>query len=250
MEGVSHAGTVTLRGQYQKFEKCYFKTIAGPSWNTAIVLRDASFVSCIIESFQTTTQNGGTNFTYVDNTQFANSLILNLGREGNHVLTNCVAKLENNTQYLNAMTIRNSILYYSVSNSYNSNNAYSSFHSIGVNTVTGSSYNYYHSSTPLSQQDLLNIKGLNNVFENFNGTSYTHGVTDLHLKGDAAAMVDEKGRPIGIYGGIMPFDPRVRNPLIGKVTVAPTTTSAGILQVDIQLNEPTNNTNTNTDPNN
>lgn len=249
MEGVSHAGKVTLRGRYQQFVKCYFKTVAGPDWNTAIVLRDASFVNCIIESFETRTSQSGSSYTYVDNTQFANSLILNLGREGNHVLTNCVAKLENTAQYLNTMTINNSILYFNLSSNI-SNNAYSSHHCIGVNTNSSSSYNYYSSPTPLSQQDLHNYKGLSTVFVNFNGSSYTHGATDLHLTGDAAAFVDEEGRQIGMYGGLMPFDPRVRNPLIGKVTVAPTTTADGKLAVDIELNEPANNTNSNTNSNN
>lgn len=234
MEGVSHAETVTLRGRYLQFEKCYFKTITGPGNNTGIVLRDASFVNCIIEDFKTTTRVSGNDYVYLDNTQFTNSVILNkLGPEGNHVITNCVAQLYNYALYLNTMNINNSILYYSLGSN-SSNNAYSSHHCIGINT-SNSNNNYYSSSTPLSEQDLHNYKGLNTVFVNFDGTSYTNGVTDLNLTGDAANILGSDNTQIGIYGGIMPFDPKVRNPLIGKVTVAPQSTSAGELQVEIEL---------------
>lgn len=245
MEGINNACEYVNCVKYDspQFVKCYFRTIRPYGSNSN--MQEATFESCIIGYFQF--QDNGTIKAF--DTRFINSVILNLDdyRNPTYSLTHCVAKASANPSHLNNVTVLNSILYNNTNNT--SVNAINSSNSIGIQTNNSLNNGYFVAYTTLSEQNLHNYKGLNVVFENFDG-SYIHGTTNLMLKGEAATLLGSDNTQIGIYGGQMPFDPRVRNPLIGKVTVAPTTTSDGRLEVDIQLNESTNNTNTNPSTNN
>ena len=250
MEGIyNNSGTVVIRKAYNaQFVKTYFMTINhyynDNGWKYGTEM-NSTYINCIIRNFKH--DNNDYNTT-AHNTRFVNSAILALSSLGNPQIINCVANLNNSTTSLNRASIENSILYcndYTPSSSSNIDANYiTSYYSIGINTYNNS---VYYKSTPANNH-LMNSSSYGNVFESFSGSS---SATSFKLKESVATtFLDENGGQIGMYGGQMPFDPKVRNPLIGKVTVAPTTTSDGKLEVDIQLNEPTNNTNTNPNPNN
>lgn len=252
MEGIyNNSATVMIRKSYNaQFVKCYFMKINhyysdnGMKYGTEM---NSSYIQCIIRNFR---HDDYSYYACAFNTQFVNSAILNLQNSwGNPQIINCVAQLDNSSSSLHNLTVKNSILYCakntSSTNDEIATNYITSFNCIGINTWGNE--RVYYQSTPANNH-LMNRFAYSDVFETFNGSS---SATSFKLKESVATtFLDEDGNQIGMYGGQQPFDPKVRNPLIGKVTVAPTTTSAGKLEVDIQLNEPTNNTNTNPNPNN
>lgn len=248
MEGIYNANEVKYgNANSPQFVKCYFSSFVynSPSGGK---MQNATFVNCIIQKFQA--MRYSTDGVRATDTRFVNSAILDLDGYGNPELVNCVAKVWNGYDVLNTMRVLNSILYYNASWS-STVNAQSSYYSIGFSTAGTSSSHWYYNFNGISDHHIANFHGTDYsiLFKNFDG-SFSAGKTFELQETIASTYLGNDDTQVGMYGGAMPFDPRVRNPLIGKVTVAPTTTSAGILQVDIQLNEPTNNTNTNTDPNN
>lgn len=245
MEGIYNACDQVIYGDVHnpQFVKCFFKTVKGRNFNTSIIMFDAMFVNCIISvKFEGYTTSGGSMFMSQINTQFINSVIVNLDIANNltptsgPTLLNCVAYLKSDASVLNVSTFRNSILYYD----YCRNtlvNAVSSFYCIGVNSKTSGDYvnNYYYYTTGLTDHHIYNYKGgLNTVFKNFRG-SYSAGITFELLDNVAATCLGDDGTQVGIYGGFMPFDPRVRNPLIKKCNVARKSTVDGKLAVDIEV---------------
>ena len=55
------------------------------------------------------------------------------------------------------------------------------------------------------------------------------------LPGVAATYLGSDGTQIGIYGGSMPFDPKILNPSIGHITVGGQTNDQGQLPVTIEV---------------
>ena len=51
----------------------------------------------------------------------------------------------------------------------------------------------------------------------------------------AATYLGSDGTQIGIYGGAMPFDPRILNPNIGHITIGGQTNDQGQLPVTIEV---------------
>lgn len=229
LEGIYHYQKVEYKTAYSpQFIKCSFYQFYSKN-ETGTVMNDAKFFNCIIRDWE----NYETNSGYVaQNTQFTNSIILDGLSDGSPAqLNNCIAKIQ--PYYISHKTVINSIVY----NSFNGNsmgwngNPTTSFYSIGLESFNGS--NYYDLSSGANHH-LYNCNGFSSVFKNFNGT-YSDGVS-FELKDDVAATkLGSDGTQIGIYGGQMPFDPSVRNPLIGRTTVGRTTTSEGKLEVDIEI---------------
>lgn len=234
MEGIYHASSnVKYEKVYNpQFVKCYFKNIKenNESNSSSSVLYDATFINCIIEYFQS-----GYSRNCAKNPQFVNSVILDLDSRNpnNIILTNCVANVAKNYTFLNATIVTNSIIYGAAQ--YNNGvNAYSSYYSIGIQTSTYSSADNFFNYSGLADHHLYNYRGMNTVFKNFTG-SYSPGITFEMLDEVAATRLGDDGTQIGVYGGVMPFDPKVRNPLIKKCNVAKKSTVDGKLAVDIEV---------------
>ena len=232
LEGLYHSQTVKYQTLYNPvFIKCFFNSITYDNSSTSR-MNDARFINCIIKLFGNATANN----TYTaQNTQFYNSVILDgLSNECNDQLINCIARINNGLSDLYHKTIINSIVYESSSNGYN--NGVTSFNSIGINTSTsyGGTYSYYDISSAGGIHNLHNYTSYAQVFKTFRGT-YSDGI-DFHLQDNiAATILGTDSTQVGIYGGQCPFDPSVRNPLIGKATVGRTTTPQGKLEVDIEV---------------
>lgn len=227
LEGLACANTMNYSRVYNpRFVKCLFRTITYTGSHT---MRDAMFMNCIMENFCNLYNNNVASGGYAQNTMFVNSVILNLYRDGSPTLINCVAKFDSGQ--LNAgISVRNSILYDEYGTS--STNVYSVYNSVGICTGN-TSYNYFN-STGTQNHQILNYNSFASVFKTFRG-SIADGV-DFQLQDSlATSFLGTDGTQVGIYGGIMPFDPSVRNPLIKKCNVASRSTADGKLAVDIEI---------------
>jgi hypothetical protein len=227
MEGIYMAGAIMYYSKIfnPQFVRCYFRQIAPTQSNT---MENACFINCVMETFE----NGfDSDIAYSRNAQFVNSVILWLRHYGNPSLINCVAQLYNGPDVLNHVSVNNSIVYWNgISDQIN---AYTSFNSIGINIGTSTNRSFFN-ATGLPNHNLHNFYGFASVFKNFRG-SYSDGITFELLDTVAATCLGSDGTQVGIYGGIMPFDPSVRNPLIKKCNVASRSTADGKLAVDIEI---------------
>lgn len=222
LEGIYHYENVKYQQAYNPFFlKCKFKKITYYIVSSSS-MNNARFLNCIIEQFDYPGNNK------VKGTHFINSVVLDgLSSDISCTLENSIAKI--NTQYTNSNSIINSIVYCSGCGT-SSNNGRSSFYSIGI---SGSSSREYYDTVTV-RNNLHNYHLLSDVFKTFTG-SYTDA-TMFQLKDSiAATVIGTDGTQVGIYGGPYPFDPSVRNPLIGHATVSRTTTSEGKLEVEIQV---------------
>ncbi|MBR6292851.1 MAG: hypothetical protein IKR33_08650 [Bacteroidales bacterium] len=226
MEGLYCSGTYTYKKVYNpQYVRCYFQSITHESNNS--IMENASFINCVINRFYNSLYPSP---AAARNAQFVNSVILYTSgfNYGSSSLINCVASLS--MEYANNVSINNSIVYNSNNNG--NVNAYTSFNSIGIYIGTNC-YDYFK-STGLPNHYLHNYCGYASVFKNFRG-SYNDGITFELLDSVAATCLGSDGTQVGIYGGIMPFDPSVRNPLIKKCNVASRSTADGKLAVDIEI---------------
>lgn len=229
MEGINCAGRYMLYSKVYSpmFIKCYFREIFYTTSNT---MRDAQFINCIITKFSNYYTGNNRSNAYARNTQFINSVIMDFsdGSAGDNLFVNSIANFH--PDHLLYASARNSILYYT----YNSNpyaNSYTSYNSIGINTHSGYAYFNY---TGIPNHNLHNYNSMAAVFKTFRG-SYNDGIDFQLVDSVAATCLGTDGTQVGIYGGIMPFDPSVRNPLIKKCNVAQRSTADGKLAVDIEI---------------
>ena len=96
------------------------------------------------------------------------------------------------------------------------------------------SISWFHPVAYTEGNNLYNFSDLSQVFVgfDFNITIFA----DYHLLPDVAATyLGSDGTQIGIYGGPMPFDPRILNPSIGHITVGGQTNDQGQLPVTIEV---------------
>lgn len=217
-----------------QFIKCYFRQIIYTSNHTML---DATFINCVIENFGNNYENHFVTGAYARNTMFINSVICSSGGNYNHSLyygstslINCIAALY--PFDANDVSIQNSIVFDEYGGNISSVNGYTSFNSIGINTH--SSYNTYYNTTGLANHYLYNYGSFAAVFKNFRGT-YGDGITFELLDTVAATILGSDGTQVGIYGGTMPFDPRVSGLNIRSCDVARRTTPDGKLAVDIEV---------------
>ncbi len=224
LEGLACANTMNYSKVYNpRFVKCLFRII---KYISSTTMRDAMFMNCIMDNFRNSYTNniGG----FAQNTMFVNSVILDLDYCGSPSLINCVAKV--NPTSLNGGSVRNSILYHN--NWPNGTNVYSVYNSVGI--CTNNTQHGYYITTGTQNHQISNYYSFASVFKTFRG-SIADGVDFQLLDTIATSFLGTDGTQVGIYGGIMPFDPSVRNPLIKKCNVASRSTADGKLAVDIEI---------------
>lgn len=222
---------------YLYVTKCLINYFHGnASWNCRKYLNNSFFTNCVIKRiavFNRHTERVEYNCR-IQYSHFINCAILQM--EGDNAtglfntLTNCVTHLGVGT--VGNFTINNSILYEAGTDNSSSSSLVSN--SIGVNPGDG---RYYFDTTITAGQNLYNYNNLADVFEDFDGT-YNYGSTTFKLKSNVAASVlGSDGTQVGIYGGDVPFDPSVRNSMIGKLDVARRTNAQGKLEVKVVITE-------------
>lgn len=227
LEGLACANTMNYSKVYNpRFVKCLFRII---NYISSTTMRDAMFMNCIMDNFRNSYINNASIGGYAQNTMFVNSVILDLDYCGSPSLINCVAKV--NPTSLNRGSVRNSILYHG--NYYtDATNIYSVYNSVGI--WTGNSIRNYFITTGTQNHQISNYYSFASVFKTFRG-SIADGVDFQLLDTIATSFLGTDSTQVGIYGGIMPFDPSVRNPLIKKCNVASRSTADGKLAVDIEI---------------
>lgn len=232
IEGVFFNNTVLYTyANNPQFLKCRFQTLE--KQNNDSRLNNATFVNCILNSYS--------RGNIKPNNTFINSVILGLG-DGPFTLMNCIAHCNNYSPYLSLLYIHNSILFYTITTSGEQNyNGANCYYSIGVSTDSiyssyFNAYRYYEyfSTATTPDHHLYNVNSLRRVFKYFNGT-YTDGMSFELQDNIANTILGSDSTQVGIYGGMFPFDPYVRNPLIKKCNVAQRSTADGKLAVDIEV---------------
>ena len=222
MEGINAYNNIQCQNAYNaQFIKCDFQWIGVPGSS------NASFVNCILR-FWSTSSSGNT-----AGTQFTNCVVMECN---NYTVPdtyiNCV--LRQNPSQASSRMFQNCVLYYNYTGENTpSNNSPTSFNCLFVQMNADSNYasKLY---APLAGHELWNARGMDNVFKTFNGSV---GENFELLDSIANTYKGSDGTQIGIYGGPMPFDPRVTNPLIKRINVSDRSNSDDKLPVTIEMGE-------------
>lgn len=234
MEGIYAYNNVYISSAYNpQFIKCDFQWI-GLNGSSAH-LHNASFVNCILSNWgvEGSSYYYGYSYTYPTGTQFINSVIMACNNDGaSDVYVNCVVK--QNPENATSRMFQNCVLYWDYAGANTpSDNSSTSFNCLYVQMSTADSTTTDELFAPLAGHVLWNMRGMENVFRTFNGNS--EGENFKLLDNIANNYLGTDGTQIGIYGGPMPFDPHVTNPLIKRITVAGRSTSEGKLPVEIEV---------------
>lgn len=231
MEGIYVYSSVTTVQVYNpQFIKCYFQWIGKNSCRGTF--QNATFVNCILAYWYS---YYGCNYSpsfAVAGTQFINSVVMDCCNYGtNDVYINCVVK--QHPENAASRMFQNCVLYYDYRGGNTpSNNSTTSFNCLYVQMNADGSYTGQLFS-PLADHELWNKRGMSNVFKTFNGG--TEGENFELLNNIANNYLGTDGTQIGIYGGSMPFDPKVTSPLIKRINVANRSNADGKLSVEIEV---------------
>lgn len=217
LEGINLSGSYWMEifsAISPTFTKCYFNQVRGGSAPQPTNLRP-SFYNCIIK--------GATHWGCQSAT-FVNCVIAGeTPTSQSPSFINCIVKAP---YYLENISIVNSIIYGNRSQLH----GYGAYYCIGVNQALS---DIFHSDETTTH-NLHNYSGLESIFKTFRGD--IESCLDFQLQDSiATSILGNDGTQLGIYGGVMPFDPSVRNPLIRRCNVANRTTADGKLSVDIEV---------------
>lgn len=230
MEGIYAYNRVECKRAFNpQFIKCHFQWIGAESYTSPTKLYNATFVNCILAFWGAGVGSSG---YCAEGTQFINSVIMDCHRQNvPDVYINCIVR-QNPTNASSRM-FQNCVLYWDLHNTAAvTDNSSTSFNSLFVQMLTDSTYTDVLFA-PLTGHTLWNMRGMSNVFKTFNGS--TEGENFELLPGIANSYLGTDGTQIGIYGGPMPFDPHVTNPLIKRINVASRSNAEGRLAVDIEV---------------
>lgn len=222
MEGINAYNNIQCQNAYNaQFIKCNFQWIGVPGSS------NVSFVNCVLW-YWSTSSSGNT-----AGTQFTNSVILDCNNYAvPDTYINCVVK--QNPSQASSRMFQNCVLYYDYTDENTpSNNSPTSFNCLFVQMNADTNYTgkLY---APLAGHELWNKRGMGNVFKTFNGSV---GENFELIDSIANIYRGSDGTQIGIYGGPMPFAPRVTNPLIKRINVSDRSTSDDKLPVTIEMGE-------------
>lgn len=227
IEGIYHNGNIDYSTSISsKFIKCRLNNIE-PTVSTS-KMTDAQFVQCKIAG--QLALNGNSTATcinsVVNNPTSIGSVGTSLSSYGRFIFTNCV--LYTNSPVIRSSVFVNSVIYDNLSNGegvFDSSNVMN----YNVGCSTGGLNIFPQNDTNVSfpsPNDFVN--GLELTIDGeMDALDYVLGRGRFYLGGD--------GTQVGIYGGTLPFDPKVTGPRITQATVGSQTTSDGKLSVDITV---------------
>lgn len=229
LEGIYTFQNVRVQNAYNpQFVKCRFEGAFHVGYNdnnNYYNMRQGLFVNCYL-NYWTNAYNGHGGWC-ATGTQFINSVIVeSYSYDSPDVFINCVVYQNPEQSYMLCRTFSNCVLSYNyVFSSCITNNSTSAINCMFIQTnestaTCGTLFSGHPGHT------LWNARGWNTVFKGVN-----YELTDSI----AANCLGTDGTQIGIYGGTMPFDPRVTNPIIKRISVAQRSTVDGKLPVDIEV---------------
>ena len=197
------------------FLKCRFSHFSAPYDKFS----DGVFVNCIFDFIHS-----------IPSSRFTNCIILseNTGQNciNNSTLLNCY--VTTTTSCYSSNIYYNCIVYSNNSNATGNLSSIKSYNCIGIMSNGNSLF-----ATPILN-DCHNMNSLSSVFKTFNGT-YNDGETFELQDSIANNYRSTDSTQIGIYGGIVPYDPKVGNPKIRRCNVGVRSTADGKLNVDIEV---------------
>ena len=232
MEGIYFYNNVYCDLAYNpQFIKCHFQWIGQAGCSSH--MHNASFVNCILSHWNSEYDSNYCSNDRAIGTQFVNSVVMGCNvYTTNDVYINCV--LRQNPQNTTSRMFQNCVLYFDYNNANTpSNNSTTSFNCLYVQMNANDSTTTDELFAPLADHELWNIRGMSNVFKTFNGS--TEGENFELLNSIANNYLGNDGTQIGIYGGAMPFDPKVTSPLIKRINVANRSNANGKLSVEIEV---------------
>lgn len=219
LEGIYTFKTVIVRSAYNpRFIKCWFDgTVLCDQWS--YIMRNAMFSNCRIKKWYNSNNNGWR----AQNTQFVNSVI----EESNSYSSpdsfiNCVLQQSSDQDDMLNRLFQNCVLYGSKIYCPTENST-TSMNCIFIQTHNGCASLF----SGHSGHTLWNMQGWNTVFK-------VDGFYELN-DSIAVTCIGNDGTQVGIYGGILPFNPSVTNPVIRSINVGQRSTPDGKLPVDIEV---------------
>ena len=217
-----------------QFTKCFIASLDNvPYYNASI--NNCNIVHCIIPAF---------NASKFQNAHFYNSVVCDPSyyttfTGGECVFDHCIIKFNCNNYWgssaINQIYSTNSILVPRDTSSSIATDPENTctHHEYGIG-ITHHANNFFHPAGSAETNHLYNFSNFNQVFVGFDFDVTIYA--DYHLlPGVATTYLGSDGTQIGIYGGSMPFDPKILNPSIGHITVGGQTNDQGQLPVTIEV---------------
>lgn len=212
-----------------QFIKCYAGRIAHNSMFTS-AYHNGTFLHCILPAVYCRMFKNCHFYNSVFGEPNDNSVDL-WNSDQSTVFTNCILKFH--ATNINTFHSTNCIMMGNDTNhtTGTGNPCLKHYYGIGITT---SESPFFHPEEILVPQHLYNFSTCAEVFVNFNRNIAV--TSDYHLLDNVAELyLGSDSTQIGIYGGQTPFNPRVNNPSIGRITVGGETDSQGRLPVSIEV---------------
>jgi hypothetical protein len=243
-EGVNFLGVIGLTGHVigngtygcnnVSFVKCYINEInlRNDAYAPNVHHDNMQFVNCIIKNLVSSRRisNGETySFYYIKNLSIINSVVrVSQYDHGSASLPTCIHNsivLFDDVQPIKNIIAYNSIVA-TVSDHTVTNCTF--FNCLGIKTGETSLFEGQ------TVQNVMEMNSYEDVFETFTGTVfYGNG---YQLKEElATTFLGNDGTEVGIYGGMLPYNPRPSYMRIKRCNVAPRSTVDGKLSVDIEV---------------
>ena len=234
-EGLYFNGTVFMDTAWNpQFSKCYINSLADVTFSNSRIY-NCNIVHCIIPAIDA---------DKFQNAHFYNSVVCDPNyyttfTDGECAFDHCIIKANCNNYWGSSAISRiystNSILVprdtSSTMSTQPDNTTLHHQYCIGITHHEGQ---FFHPVDYAEGNHLYNFSNFNQVFVGFDFEVTIFA--DYHLlPGVAATYLGSDGTQIGIYGGAMPFDPRILNPNIGHITVGGQTNDQGQLPVTIEV---------------
>lgn len=229
IEGINMTGVITgYSCNNIRITKCIINSIQQGSGSNM----NWQFVNCIIMDFRTTScysTIGGLSCSYFKGISIFNSVVL--FKEYSHAdiynpttIYNSIILFDNGQNVKNIVACNSVIA--TVSGHEISNCSF--FNCIGIETGETSLFEGQ------TAQNVMEVDGYDDVFETFDGTvTYDNA---YQLKEEiATSFLGNDGTEVGIYGGMMPYNPRPSYMIMKRCNVAPRSTVDGKLSVDIEI---------------
>ncbi len=232
IEGISFGGITYFNTLYHvKFRKCNVNTISqGGVFQNAATMMDVQFINCLIGSAEIRSSN--------DNVSIINCVIGSLGhvyksygtiQSTSVYVYNSIIGMKRTGNYYNHNG--NLYLYNCIVSENNTGNERgqlyesSAYNCIEIDSVFTSSVQTYN---------CMSVNSYSDVFESFDG-SFSFD-SDYSLKEEiASSFFGNDGREVGIYGGVIPYNPRPSYLILSRYNVANRSTIDGKLSVEIEV---------------
>ena len=229
LEGLFVANDTYYKQVYNpQFVKCYFNRLT--DWGNGSFMHNAIFINCILEGYYNQETSSGWR---AQNSQFNNSVVLSSSFSSPDRFTNCILKQSPDISSMSNRLFLNCILYYNWSETYGiSDNSYTAYNCIFVQ-LNPNSYTPYNLFSGQEGHILWVERGMNNIFQYFDGNY--DGINFELIDTIATSCIGIDGTQVGVYGGMMPFNPKVNNPIIRSINVGKRSTPDGKLAVDIEV---------------